>query len=513
MKKMKKLAALFLAVVMVMAMGMTAMAADGASITIKNAAKGENNYKVYKIFDAERNPGNGHMAYKLMKGKDLTGLPSGFEADSNGYITKAPSTLAKEDVDKLIAYVGLTWDETAKEYTGGTPVKTLSGNGGTLTANLDEYGYYLVVSDKGAVVSLNDTDPNAEIIDKNNSKPVVDPEKGKTVDDADVHIGEDIEYTLTFDTVNYVTEGYDQGTALDDVEEPKQVKEYIITDTLPESVTFKEFTSITVDGEDVFETLPAGFTDGKLTISWLDNDGNSKYANNAELVVKYKVTVNEKIALGAAAENKNEVALSWKYTDNTEEGGDGYKSDVTISTYAMVLQKVDGEGHNLAGAKFTIKGYSVTGSAGEYKITGKLADEDGQSIEMDCDANGKLVIYGLAKTEDGKTTNEKYTITESTAPVGYNILAEPKEVEAEKVATTVTTTSYDKDGNVTDVASETVYTKTEGDNITLKIENLSGVTLPSTGGIGTTIFYVVGGILVLGAAVLLITKKRMSARN
>lgn len=519
MKKMKRLAALFLAVVMIMAMGMTAMAApgegNGPSITIKNAAKGENNYKVYKIFDAERNS-NGHMAYKLMTGKDKTGLPAGFDADSNGYIIKAPETLSKTDVETLIKYVGLTWNEEAKAYTGATPVKTLSGNGGTLEVKLDAYGYYLVVSDKGAVVSLNDTDPNAEIVDKNNSKPVVDPEKGKTVDDADVYIGQEIEYTLTFDTVNFVTEGYEQGTPAENVTDPKQVAAYIITDKLPEGVTFKEFTSITVDGKPIEGSLPTGFTNNKIEIPWIDaTTGKSIYANNAELVVKYKVTVNENIALGAtdANKNKNEVALSWRYTDNSEEGGDGYKSDVTISTYAMVLQKVDENGHNLAGAKFKITGYEVAGVPGMYKITGKTTEENAQStVEMECDGTGKLVIYGLAKTGKDNTTNEKYTITETTAPTGYNILEAPKQVEAEKVATTVTTTAYDKDGNVTEEESETVYTESTGDNITLKIENLRGVVLPSTGGIGTTIFYVVGGIMVLGAGVLLITKKRMSAK-
>lgn len=513
MKKMKKLAALFLAVVMVMAMGMTAMAApDSASITIKNAAM-DVKYKVYKIFDAERND-NGHMAYMLMNGETI--MPEelaalGFEADRQGHITDAPTSLSKTDVEALINYVGLTWDETSKTYIGGNPVRTVDGNGGELVVDLGtNYGYYLVVSSTGAVVSINDTDPNAVIVDKNKSTPTVGDD-AKTVSDNDVYIGQEIEYTLTFGTVNYVTEGFDQGTSLDTVSgnEPKQVAEYIITDDLPKGVTLKEVTSITVDGEpiDVIDFDK----DGKITIPWTEN-GISKYANDAELVIKYTVTVNENIALGMADENKNEVTLTWNYADGTSGGGDGYKDTETISTYAMVLQKVDGEGHNLADAKFKITGYEVAGSAGMYKITNKIADT-AQSTEMECDATGKLVIYGLAKTEDGSDENETYIITETTAPTGYNILAAPIELMAEKTATSTTTTYYDENGDVITTDTENAdYSISEGANITQSIVNNQGTVLPSTGGIGTTIFYVVGGILVLGAGVLLITKKRMSAK-
>ena len=169
----------------------------------------------------------------------------------------------------------------------------------------------------------------------------------------------------------------------------------------------------------------------------------------------------------------------------------------------------DENGYNLAGAKFTINGYEVTGSNGEYKIT-RL--KDGESIEMECDADGKLVIIGLAHNNDAETPAPiTYHITESTAPEGYNLKVGAIDVEATKTTTTTTKVHYDENGE--EVNRETSFVKTPEDEVSISVINERGALLPSTGGIGTTIFYVVGGILVAAAGVLLITKKRMSGRS
>ena len=107
---------------------------------------------------------------------------------------------------------------------------------------------------------------------------------------------------------------------------------------------------------------------------------------------------------------------------------------------------------------------------------------------------GEVTIDGLA--------TGTYYLTETKAPDGYNKLTEP--------VTVIITAITDAENNTTD--NNNVMDKADGNPLTdktLKVANLSGGLLPSTGGIGTTIFYVVGGVLVVGAAILLMTRKRV----
>ena len=104
---------------------------------------------------------------------------------------------------------------------------------------------------------------------------------------------------------------------------------------------------------------------------------------------------------------------------------------------------------------------------------------------------GKFNIVGL----DAGT----YTLLETTTPSGYNT--------CEPITVIISATHTEKKEG-TDATTDLTNSK----NMNNKVVNKKGSTLPSTGGMGTTIFYVVGSILVLGAAILLITKKRMSAR-
>ena len=133
---------------------------------------------------------------------------------------------------------------------------------------------------------------------------------------------------------------------------------------------------------------------------------------------------------------------------------------------------------------------------------------EGAVKQFKTDDNGVLVIKGVAAG--------KYSVTEMVAPAGYNLLPGATEVEAkmaEKYSTKVTT-YFDEDGNVTNTVTENTKETETNVNVTgLVVVNQSGTELPSTGGIGTTIFYVLGGLLMAGAAVLLITKKRMSAKG
>ena len=129
---------------------------------------------------------------------------------------------------------------------------------------------------------------------------------------------------------------------------------------------------------------------------------------------------------------------------------------------------------------------------------------------LKCDTEGQLVIVGFKSTVTP-------VITETKAPDGYNKLNESKDMTVVKIGEEVTKTSqtiyYDENGKVTDEVTETSYEKTTYNVDLLKtaisIVNQKGSVLPSTGGIGTTILYIIGAVLVIGAGVFLVTKRRM----
>ena len=180
--------------------------------------------------------------------------------------------------------------------------------------------------------------------------------------------------------------------------------------------------------------------------------------------------------------------------------------------YAAALKKTDGSAP-LAGAQFTIKGLTVSGSAGEYTVVSyNPADDAEESAVLDTDSNGKLYILGLAG-------DVSLTVTEYKAPDGYNKLTAPITVTPQLLSTAIYkqsgTIHYDAKGNVTSTQVDEKYDKTVVKNLTdldedaVVVVNNKGAELPSTGGIGTTIFYIGGSVLVLAAAILLITKRRM----
>ena len=157
---------------------------------------------------------------------------------------------------------------------------------------------------------------------------------------------------------------------------------------------------------------------------------------------------------------------------------------------------------------------AVTGEKGVYKVVSyNPAENAAESAELSTDENGKLYIVGLAE-------DVNLTVTEFKAPNGYNKLTESVEltpqVLSEEIFETSGTKYYDAYGNLVKEEASSTTSKTVEKNLSdldenaLEIVNNKGTLLPSTGGIGTTIFYVVGAILVIGAGVMLVVKKRMS---
>ena len=145
----------------------------------------------------------------------------------------------------------------------------------------------------------------------------------------------------------------------------------------------------------------------------------------------------------------------------------------------------------------------MTGTKGDYTVTG--LNEAG-TTEVEVDDDGVLIIKGI--NSDGN-----YELTESQAPEGYNKLQGSVKITVQPTSeTTTSTTKYlDEHGNVTNEKTNTVvtYTNEKLAATLIPILNTTGSQLPSTGGIGTTIFYLIGAILVIGAGVVFVTRRRM----
>ena len=492
---MKKALALVFALVLVISMNVTAFAQNvdtnkggTATITITNASRGET-YTVYKVFDATvTGSSNGSIAYM---GSIPSFLTNYFEAvGTTGYVQRKASATDEDIIAALKA-------NTSSLTNMGNAVS----DGTSMVFEELPYGYYVVTStqNNGAAVTVTSTNPNAMIQDKNTTVPLV-PEDGKTVDDENVFIGQTLTYTLKFKTSNYEGAG---STA-------KQIVSYIITDTLPSYLSNVTVTGITIDNAayTVNSTVPQFDSNNKITIPWV-NGTQSLYRNGAEVVITYTAVVTDSAAI-AGEGNTNTFTLTYKVTgDNIDHEPEQDTDTATVKTYAIALKKVNDEGAPLAGAIFELPFYvKTTPDANGAYIYGGTTSGAGLTNTLETPASGEIVIKGVEAAT--------YSITETVAPNGYNKLTAPISVQAvETSATSTTVTKYiDANGNVTDTQTnvEVTYSNTNLAASTVIIVNKTGIELPSTGGIGTTIFYILGAILVIGAGVVLITRRRMNVQ-
>ncbi len=508
MKKMKKIFALLIAMVMVLGMSTAVFAqtvplnpadADNATITITNASKGET-YKIAKLFDATvsatTDTTTGESTSIAYTGDIPSTMSSYFTKDTAGNIS---ATAALDLSDENVQAVLKTWAEA------NVTAQAVS-DGSELEFTKLPYGYYIITTTQGeTLLTVDSTRPSAEVIDKNTTPPIDNPTK--TADDDNVFIGQTVTYTVSFGTANY------DGT--------EQITAYKIADNFANGVlTNVQVTGIRVDGvaattpvkytdAETALTVPFAWTSGKtISIDWVDENGASAYANGATLEITYTATVAASAQIDGDG-NVNTVNLTY-----TTDEDHPYQIPVTetIYTYAIAIQKVDQAGGPLAGAKFQLPFYvqaTADATDGAYIYAGTTAG-DGLVNELTTPATGLIIVKGV---EAGT-----YSITETEAPKGYNKLGAPVTVTAVQTGSTTTssTTYYDADGNEVGQDDPKV-----DHNVTVTIDDLSatpvvvvnktGTELPSTGGIGTTIFYIIGAILVIGAGVVLVTRRRMNA--
>ena len=488
MKHAKKFAGFLLALVMVFSLATTAFAAQqgtltGGSITINDAVPGQT-YNAYQILYLESyNKDSGAYAYKANSAWEtwLKTQTSYVSFDAQGYVTW------KDSAD-VAAFAKLVQVEAAKMTADATATAPAAAEGATYSTvefkNL-KLGYYLVDTTLGTLCSLDTTNPDVVMEEKNevpaNVKTVEEDSKvGKEGVDAwgstnDADIGQ---------TVNFKSTITAQAGA----------ENYVFHDKMSAGLTYTDVTGITLNGTAVDAssyTVTAPAADGDtFDVTFTQAFCDTLKAND-QIVISYTAVLNENAVI-AGAGNPNTSKLSYGEINETTGKPSGITPDSETVTYTWDLDVLkyakSGETETpLAGAKFTLSknaaGSSPIALVSEGNNVYRVA-KTGTVTEITTDATGKFTIKGL----DADT----YFLTETAAPAGYNKLAGP------------ITVVIGENGAVS-VDSVTVSE--------VKVLNQSGTELPSTGGTGTTIFYVLGSILVLGAVVLLVTKKRMSTKG
>lgn len=480
MKRMKKVLSIILTFVMLLAMAAPSFAeAETGSITINDAVVGQT-YTIYQVLDLESyNASANAYAYKattawntFINSDAIKGTY--VEVDAQGYVTWKDGADAAAFAKAVQKYAKDNSITNQGSVTATTTTVSFTG--------LD-LGYYLVDTTLGTLCSLDTTNPNAVMQEKNevptNVKTVEEDSTGNYGEKDDADIGQ---------TVNFKSTITAQAGA----------ENYVFHDTMSAGLTYTGVTGITLNGTTVDASnyvLSAPAVDGDtFDISFNQAFCDTLKAND-QIVISYTATLNENAVI-AGDGNPNTSKLSYGDSSNTKFTPDSqtktYTWDVDVFKYA---ESTTGEGKDakteevaLAGATFTLSknadGSNPIALVSEGNNVYRVAKtgETGTVIEITTDVTGKFTVKGL----DADT----YYLTETAAPAGYNKLAGP-------------VTIVIGENGVVNGTTEAPQGVAE-----VKVLNNTGAELPSTGGIGTTIFYAVGIILMAGAVFFVVRRKR-----
>lgn len=471
MKGLKKILTGILASAMALSMTLSAgtatpaKAAGTGSITVSNTTK-DKDYELYKVFDATYSGDN--VAYTYTKGgafqAALEAVTSPFTYDNGNVIRK--SDASDKDITDFI-------EANAANY---EKVDSKKGNGGNITFENLDFGYYYIKSEVGAVVTITNAVPTSTVIDKNQGSTLDKQEKiangtwlyeGEYDQNATppaAKVGDTVDYQLVGTLTQYIGEN--------------KVTKFTFIDTLDEGLTRTDNVVVKLNGAEVTGYTKT-ITGQILTIEIPDTlltESNMSYE------ITYSAIINDKAVI--TTDQYNNVVLNYN-------GNNKIKEDKTrVKNYQISLVKIkDGDANTkLADASFKLYTAATEGTEIPVVLFSGTGTKDSTvdnvyrkamsgetGVEMVTGATGIIVVKGL--------DNGDYYFEETKAPAGYNKLTartQPAHVE-------------------------------NADAQQVTVENSTGAILPSTGGIGTTIFYIIGGLLIVAAVVFFVVRRKGDA--
>lgn len=471
--------ALLAAFALVLAMAVPAWAeGKTGSITVEKAKAGET-YSIYKIFDVvsyDTSVSPSKIVYKVTsEWKDFFAIGNAgvkyITLDKNDQVSKT-SLDASNAAD--FAKDAIEWANTKKIK--ATASEVADEKGVTFTDVAD--GYYLVNTSLGALCSLNNVTGNNALVSEKNSVPSVEKKvkNGSVYGDSNsAKIGDTVDYQTTITITG-------------------NVKNVVLHDKMEKGLTFdNNSVKVRVDNGDVavsnYTLTTSNLSDGCTFEIEFKDDYIANLPAGTQIIVTYSASLNENAVIGTNG-NKNDTWLKY--------GNGGSVTDETKTySYSFDLVKTDNSNKLLAGAQFELytnknctDKVALVKVGNDYRVasaTEKATTKFTSAVIVSNDTS-KITVNGLK----GETS---YWLKEIKAPEGYNELEEPYEfiMGADNMSATLNGTQWG-DGGV-------------------HVINNAGTTLPSTGGMGTTVFYVVGGGLMAVAVVLLVTKKRMENKR
>ena len=554
MKTVKRALALVLALTLLLAMSATVFAADDTyTITISgdNVVAGHT-YEAYQIFKGDLAEKDGKTILSNIEwGSGVNGdalltalkADATFDNDFNGCTTAAQvadmlatygsdaektqqfAKLAGANLNTTVA-VTSTWNESGTNYSISSlaPGYYLVKDKNDSALSSDAYTRYILQVVHNVTVNAKTDVPT---VDKN-------IKEGDTIVKAnDASIGDTINYEVTSKVPDMT--GYTKYF-------------FVLNDTMSKGLTFKDDVKVKIGEAELA-------ADAYAVTSTVNGDGTTsikivlkkfiQYTKDTAILVTYSATLNKDAEVGTTA-NVNEVNLvysndpNYNYTGENEPGANEPKGETTkvqTETYTteLTITKTDGNNKILTGAEFTLTGkgvnivlvsessfeeaadgtywklkdntYTTTdpiaagvdlakyaSTTAKYKKVNTLTEKTNTTAETNVkgfvDNEGKITFRGLGAGS--------YTLTETVTPAGYNTI--------EPINFTI---SFDKATKKFSSDNESIQRGADN-TFSTTIVNNAGAELPSTGGIGTTVFYVLGGLLVVCAGVLLITKRRMN---